>query len=289
MSPSRIETGPVSIAVQDWGGDGHPTLLAHATGFHGVTWKPVAERLVAAGRHVWSFDFRGQGESDSSPDGYSWEGFADDVLTVVDALGLSGNPELLGVGLSKGATALLLAQLHKPDAFGYLYCFEPIVFPFDAALPHPDANPLAAGALKRRAVWESTDQALASFGARPPLGVLHPDALRAYVEYGLRGMSDGSFSLKCAPEVEAAIYSMSLSHGAFGRLGEIAIPVAVVSGETTNALTPKFAALVADGLINGHLEVMPGLGHFGPLENPDTVVASILRFASEYRQGRKAL
>ena len=34
-------------------------LLAHPTGFHGRVWAPVAERLVAAGRHVWSLDFRG--------------------------------------------------------------------------------------------------------------------------------------------------------------------------------------------------------------------------------------
>ena len=42
----------MNLAVHDWGGDGHPVLLAHPTGFHGLTWAPVAARLVAHRRHV---------------------------------------------------------------------------------------------------------------------------------------------------------------------------------------------------------------------------------------------
>src|SRR6266498_1690163 len=68
----RIDTGGLSLAVHEWGGDGHPVLLAHPTGFHGLTWAPVAARLVEAGRRVWSFDYRGHGDSDESPDGYRW-------------------------------------------------------------------------------------------------------------------------------------------------------------------------------------------------------------------------
>ena len=79
-------------------------LLAHPTGFHGVVWQPVAERLVAAGRRVWSFDFRGHGDSDKSPDGeYSWDGFADDAGAVLDHLELRGEPSLVAAGHSKGA------------------------------------------------------------------------------------------------------------------------------------------------------------------------------------------
>ncbi|HAL25242.1 MAG TPA: alpha/beta hydrolase, partial [Chloroflexi bacterium] len=69
---TMVRVGTQDIAVHDWGGEGAPILLAHATGFHGLVWRPVAERLVAAGRHVWSFDFRGHGDSDRSTNGYAW-------------------------------------------------------------------------------------------------------------------------------------------------------------------------------------------------------------------------
>ena len=82
MTQPRTHTiaGPVGdLAVHEWGGTGAPTLLAHPTGFHGRVWAPVADRLVAAGRQVWSFDFRGHGDStapdpDSNADAYSWTG-----------------------------------------------------------------------------------------------------------------------------------------------------------------------------------------------------------------------
>ena len=106
----RFDAGGVNLAVHDWGGDGHPVLLAHPTGFHGLTWAPVAARLVDAGRRVWSFDYRGHGDSDKSPDGYRWSEFADDVMAVVHELGLAGEATLLVCGHSKGAASLLLGE-----------------------------------------------------------------------------------------------------------------------------------------------------------------------------------
>ena len=36
---------------------------------------------------------------------------------------------------------------------------------------------------------------------------------------------------------------------------------------------------IAERIPHGQLEVMTGLGHFGPQQDPDACVASILRFA----------
>ena len=84
---SFVAPSGLTLAVHAWGGTGDPVLLAHPTGFHGVVWQPVAERLVDTGCRVWSFDFRGHGDSDPSPDGgYSWDGFADDAAAVLDHL-----------------------------------------------------------------------------------------------------------------------------------------------------------------------------------------------------------
>ena len=79
-----------SLAVRDLGGDddGRPTLLAHATGFHGAAWAPLAAALPGSLRR-WAVDFRGHGASEVPPDApLDWDRFGTDVLAVVDGLGL---------------------------------------------------------------------------------------------------------------------------------------------------------------------------------------------------------
>jgi pimeloyl-ACP methyl ester carboxylesterase len=57
--------------------------------------------------------------------------------------------------------------------------------------------------------------------------------------------------------------------------------VLVACGELTDAVHPELTATIAGRLPDGRAEVVPGVGHFGPLEDPDAAVASILRFAAE--------
>lgn len=276
----RFETGPVALVAYDWGGDGAPLLLAHATGFHGLVWTPVAERLVTAGRRVWSFDFRGHGDSDGSPGrDYHWDRFADDVLAVADQLGLAADPGMVAAGHSKGAAALLRAEQQRPGTFARLWCYEPVLFPSDEPLEPRHDVPLAEGARRRRAVWPSRDATHESYASRAPFDVLASGALRAYVEHGLRDRDDGSVELKCAPDDEATIYAMGVANGVYPRLGGVACPVVVACGEQTDAIVPKLAQMIVDRLPEGRLEVMPGLGHFGPLQDPAAVAASILAFA----------
>jgi pimeloyl-ACP methyl ester carboxylesterase len=104
-------------------------------------------------------------------------------------------------------------------------------------------------------------------------------SLRAYVDYGLRDRGDGVFELKCAPEIEARVYSMGPNHGAWARLPEIDVPTLVACGERSRDIGPPLAEKLAERLPHGELRVFAGLGHFGPQEDPDAIVASMLEFA----------
>ena len=277
----RFDADGLQLVVHDWGGEGDPVLLAHPTGFHGLTWAPVAARLVARGRRVWSFDFRGHGDSDRTAGAYQWSAFADDVLLVVDHLGLRREPTLLACGHSKGAAALLLGEARDPGTFARLWCYEPIVFPSDEELEPRHDFPLAEGARRRRSVWPSRDEAFAAYGAKPPLDVLHADALRSYVDYGLRDRNNGQVELKCTPDDEALMYAMGVANGVYGRLRQVRCPVLVVCGEHTDAIPPTLGEMIVERLPHGRLEVMPDVGHFGPMQDPDATVDSMLRFATE--------
>ena len=280
VSSHDFDADGVRLVVHDWGGAGDPVLLAHATGFHGRVWEPVAGRLVAAGRRVWSFDFRGHGDSDAPDTDYSWHGFAEDVLAVTRHLGFAGDPALVAGGHSKGGAALILGEQKLPGTFARIWAFEPIIFASETPLPPEDDFFLARPARKRRNEWPSVDAAAEAYSSKPPLDVLTPESMRAYVEYGLRDRGDGVLELKCAPEVEARTYSMGPNHGAYAHLGEVRSDVLVVVGETSTSVDATLGARIAERLPHGRLEVLRGLGHFGPQQDPDACVASIRRFAS---------
>lgn len=275
MGPVRLPSSDgVELEVFDLGGDGPPLLLCHATGFHATVLDPLGSAL-GDGWHRWSLDFRAHGTS-SRPEGgrLAWPAFGEDVLAVVDGLGLEA---ARGFGHSMGGAALLLAEQARPGTFAGLYLFEPIVFPPRPAHQdggEPGGSSLAEGAKRRRAVFDSRDAAYDNFARKPPLSVLTPEALRAYVDHGFADQPDGTVALRCRPEDESAVYAGGGGHGAFGHLGEVVCPVTVANGAHTDLPPEAFPAQVA-ALADGRAEVFADLGHFGPLQDPPGVAASV--------------
>jgi pimeloyl-ACP methyl ester carboxylesterase len=270
----------VSLAAYDFGGDGPPLLLAHATGFHARTWLPVVAAGLSERFHCYAFDERAHGDSSPPPSGdFSWHRFADDALAVIDALGLGDGP-VFGVGHSCGGALLLLAEMARPGTLRSLYCYEPVVMPLErvpsADEIDPSQNPLAIGARRRREVFDSLDAALANYSSKPPFAGLAPESLRAYVEYGFEPF-EGGVRLKCRGEDEARTYENAIFHGAYLRLGEVHCPVTLACGEHTSAFGEDVLRLSAARLPAARVEVLPGLTHFGPLEDPAAVAAGILR------------
>jgi pimeloyl-ACP methyl ester carboxylesterase len=62
---SFVKVNGVRLHTLDWGGDGPPVVILHATGFLGCIYRPLAERLRAIG-HVYSYDQRGHGDSSAA-------------------------------------------------------------------------------------------------------------------------------------------------------------------------------------------------------------------------------
>ena len=280
----------VHVAVHDLGGTGPPVVLAHATGLHGQVWQPVAARTAGAYRAI-AFDFRGHGDSGLPPAlDFDWRGLARDALAVADALsavdGLDEPPAplpVLGVGHSSGAAALLLAEQQRPGTFAALYCYEPIVVTADPPLGRDTGNWLATGARRRREVFASRAEAHDHYSSKPPFSTWAPDALRAYVDHGFEDLPDGTVRLKCRGGNEALVYEMASAHDGFARLGQVRCPVMLASGADTDALGPAIIRRLDERLPDSRTEVLPALGHFGPLEDPAAVAGSIQGFFASVR------
>jgi len=264
----------VDVAVHDLGGSGPTLLLAHATGFHGRVFTPLASRLSPR-FHCFSPDLRGHGVT-VTPEGaaYSWDRFGDDVGSVAEAIGTGG--PLVGVGHSMGGAALLVAEARRPGTFAGLFLYEPIVLPpVDGDLAM--SNPLSEVAARRREVFDSIEAAIANYAVKPPLDALHPDALRAYVEHAFEPRADGTVRLRCRAAVESTVFAMAPTQRVWEHLGGIACPVVVARGNVDAPGPAAMVSSIADALPNGRVEPFDDLGHFGPLEDPDTVAAAISR------------
>jgi len=259
------------VAAYDFGGEGEPVLFAHATGFHAHLWLPIID-LLRDRFHCYALDERGHGATPTPITGdFAWERGADDIRAVVAAFGLE-RPR--GVGHSAGGALLVLAEEDQPGSWQSLWVFEPVIFP--GPPPGLADNPLAAGARRRRAHFDSLDAAYENFAAKPPFNSFTPASLRAYVDHGFVEDPAGGVTLACRPDDEAATYEQAVLTGAWARLDEIKIPVHAVAGADTSHLPGQVIGDIVARLPHGSLEVMDGLSHFGPFEDPPRIAASIL-------------
>lgn len=263
-------TDGVTIAVHDLGGDGPPLIVCHATGFCAGAYGPLAAHL-GADRHVWALDFRGHGDS-TFPDGdrYDWDGAADDLQAVL--VELTDGP-IDAVGHSMGGAALMLVEERVPGTVRSAYLYEPIVVPAGARPPMVQ-NPLADAARRRRAEFPSKAEALWRYATKTPLGVLNAASLAAYVDHGFEELADGSARLKLPPAHEAAVFEAT-GKATLDTLASIDTPIAVAIGVIEELRPAAWGPAIADTLANGRLISFPTLGHFGPLEDPAAVGASV--------------
>ncbi|MBW2372664.1 MAG: alpha/beta hydrolase [Deltaproteobacteria bacterium] len=98
-----------------------PILLVHATGFHARCWDPVIRRLGE--RHVIAVDQRGHGRSQKIEITH-WKDLGQDLAAFVEALDLR---DVLGVGHSMGAHAMVDAAATRPGRFRRLVLIDPVI------------------------------------------------------------------------------------------------------------------------------------------------------------------
>ncbi|MEZ5322450.1 MAG: alpha/beta hydrolase [Microthrixaceae bacterium] len=253
-------------------------LFAHATGFCSTVFRPMAAALSDT-YECWALDFRAHGHSGRpQPGGLRWESIASDVAAVTDAVDEDeGIAPWAGVGHSMGGAALILAQTAgTTPRFDRLWVYEPVVFPPAVVDAAPDPGEmLALGALRRRSRFEDREEARRNYSAKPPMSAFHRASVDGYLERGLRDLPDGTVELSCRPADEAETYRMGGRHHAWDSLPSLSIPVTVVTGDTSRPGPGMFAERIAGRITLGTVEVHPELGHFGPMEDPESMARSV--------------
>jgi pimeloyl-ACP methyl ester carboxylesterase len=201
---------------------------------------PLARRLTDRFRPI-GVDLRAHGGTDVPPersDGYAFARLAGDVLAVLDELGVQ---RWVALGESLGGGVCSVLDERRPGATRRLMLCEAIAFDVAAArgsrppgTAPGEPNSMAAIARRRRAVWPDRPTVAVSYGARPPLDALAPEALEAYVRWGFVDRADGQVELACPPDAEAAIFEVSANEdgalAAWRHLDALSAPTTVVAG-----------------------------------------------------------
>ena len=258
------------MATWDLGGDGPALVVFHATGFHGRCYVPLAGALGES-FHCFAVDQRGHGASAPAAEGdYRWSKMSQDVVVAVEALGLD-RPFAFGHSLGGGLASLVEAG--RPRTFRALWLFEPIIFPAEFFPADPEHG-LVGISRRRRWEFDSLGDALFNYASKPPFDRFRADALWHYVSGGLE--SDGGRAgvrLHLSPDDEAETFAAARHSGSHEAAIAVEAPTTLACGTIDPVTPPTFLAEVAKAMKYAEVEVLEGLSHFGPFEDPASVAA----------------
>ncbi len=256
--------GEVSIFYLDEG-RGDPVLMIHGHTLDHRAFDGVAAALAGKSLRLIRPDLRGHGRSDVPPSGYHWSHHAADMAAVLQAAGV---PRATVVGFSLGGGVALELAIERPELVGGLVLI-------DAVLPDRPFEPEFLANLKevaRTIRTEGLRAAMEGPWASSPLFAtsLSKPAVREKLAEILRDFPGADYLARERDHVER--------HWTVpGRLGEIAVPAAVLVGAEDMPGFVEFSREIAAGVPGARLETIPGSGHLTPLEAPETVAEAIVR------------
>lgn len=277
-APRRISVpidnrwGGGEMAVLDFGDSERPVdlVFVHANGFNARTYRTLLQPLSSALR-IWAPDLRGHGATrlPAAPQGHrSWKDHRDDLIALLQAI---GGPPVALAGHSIGGTSGLLAAAERPDRVSRLLLLDPVIWPrpMVMALNLPLASrlsrafPIVSQTLKRRAVFDSREQALAAYRGRGAFKGWSDMMLADYLADGL-AETDRGLELTCAPAWEASNYAAQ-AHDPWRALARYPGAVRVLKGETGSLCAVRPSSRRS----HVQVETVAGGGHLFPMTHAE--------------------
>jgi len=264
-------------------GTGPDLVLIHGLTGNLAVWHLKIIPMLSSRFRTLTYDLRGHGYSDVTPNGYSCDQMASDLLELLDALALD-RPAL--VGHSFGADISLYFALNHPERVSEVIAIEP-------ALP-------AMIHLRSREEWEGWDywvEILENSGhpvppeRRTDVDYLFRASLEVPKKWGpLNGLPRNPKPfLRLIDETAVATEYEEIGSLTLERIPAISTPVILMYAAQSAFLGTHDYLL--EHLPHARSIILPRteLGHFGPLEQPEAVAEHIAESLSDLELAAEAV
>ena len=262
--PIRVPAGDVELAV-DVRGEGLPVLFVHGFPFDRTVWRHQLATLSRVRRIAP--DFRGVGDSGAPPgaDGYSLTRYADDLVAVLDAVGVR---QAVLCGLSMGGYVIFELLRRHPERVKALILAD--------TKPEPDSAEAKRGRDELTQVAQRDGQEAVIERLLPRLLAAATQATQPEVAGQVREMAH-RWSV---PALVGALRTLRDRPDSTDTLRGVRLPTLVLVGSEDQIAPPDTARAMAQLIPGAQYHVVPAAGHIAPLEQPlatSRVVADFLR------------
>ena len=228
-------------------------LLGGSLGTNMTMWEP---QLAALSRHhrVVAFDHRGHGGSPVPPAPYAIADLGQDVITLMDHLGVR---RASYVGLSIGGMVGIWLGANAPERL------EKLVLMCTSAYAPPASRWLdRVAAVRAAGSVEVLADAVVAGWFTPDWAAAHPDAVATH--RAMIAATDPEGYCGCCE----ALAAMDLR----AALPAISVPTLVIGGLDDRALPPdEHQRPIADAIAGARLELIADAAHIASAQQPDTV------------------
>lgn len=247
-------------AVVEGPADAPVLLLSNSLGSDLSMWDPQVPALTERFRVV-RYDTRGHGRSPSVPGDATIDDLADDVVALLDRLGVA-RAHVAGVSIG-GMTGLRLA-VRDPQRVQTL-----AVLCSSAHTGNADSWEDRARTVRAEGTGAIAEPVVGRW-LTPPYAAAHPD-LVARLQAMVAAADDEGYAGCCA-----AIARMDQRPD----LHRITAPTLVVSGADDQAVPPEHQQLIADGVPGARLLSLSPAAHLANLEQPEQVSRALIAHAT---------
>lgn len=275
-----VTVGGLNFHVAEAGqGDGKPIVLLHGWPQHWYCWHKIIPTLAPHYRLIMP-DLRGLGWSDAPRMGYTKTQLAQDVIGVMDALGLE---KTYLVGHDWGGWTGFLLCIQQPARFQKYICFNS-PHPFQKldwprirhlwrfwyqvviAMPLLGKKLIQSGRMTRLIFQQNIEGGMAVWS--PEVVNLYVDRLRDAARAYASVLYYRTFVFKEFAPVAFGKYPKS----------RLTVPTRIIFGTSDAALSTVFLRGYEPYADDLQVELLDGVGHFSPEEAPDIAAARILEF-----------
>ncbi len=246
-------------------GTGPETIVfAHGLVFSGRMFDEQVSALKDRYRCI-TFDFRGQGQSQVTPDGYDMDSLCEDAAQLIERLDCAPCHFL---GFSMGGFVAMRLALRRPELV------KSLILADTSADPEPKRN------LRKYRLLNLIARRVGPFAvARHVMPMMFSqkflwDSDRAFKRREMRQQVVANDRIGVTRAVDGVIHRQ----GVYDELDKIGIPTLVIIGDRDVATPPERSERISERIPDCQLVVIPESGHMTPIEEPGAFNAALEEF-----------